>query len=185
MRSPLEREGFAIVEGVLTRSRTEEPTREIDAQLADVPAAGLRGLAQLVPTVRELAHSPEVRTLVESGLGTKARLVRSIYFNKSKETNWQVAWHQDAVHDKVEVDGFVSWSLKDGVPHVQPPGHVLDRMLAVRIHLDRADESNGALWVVPGSHRLGRVPASGAAAAAERMGKQLCQRRCSGRKSRR
>lgn len=35
--------------------------------------------------------------------------------------------------------------MKDGVQHVQPPAHVLDRMLSVRLHLDRADENNGAL----------------------------------------
>lgn len=177
MRSQLQRDGFATVQDVLEQSRTEELAREIDAQLADVPTAGVRGLAQLVPSVRALAQSPELRALIESGLGANARLVRSIYFNKSNATNWQVAWHQDlaiAVHDQVEIEGFVSWSLKEGVPHVQPPEHVLDHMLTVRIHLDRADESNGALWVVPGSHRLGRLRAGDAADTAERMGKHLC-----------
>lgn len=177
MRSQLDREGFAILQDVLERSLAEELAREIDAQLADVPAAGIRGLAQLVPSVRALSNSPALRALVESALGASAKLVRSIYFNKNQETNWQVAWHQDlaiAVHDRVEIDGFAGWSSKDGVPHVQPPVHVLDRMLTVRLHLDPADESNGALWVVPGSHRLGRLPAGEAAATAERMGKHLC-----------
>jgi ectoine hydroxylase-related dioxygenase (phytanoyl-CoA dioxygenase family) len=177
MSSCLDRNGFAIVQNALARSRTKELAREIDVQLANAPTAGFRGLAQLVPSVRELARSPELRALVETGLGANARLVRSIYFNKSRETNWQVAWHQDlaiAVQDKVEIDGFVSWTLKEGVPHVQPPEGILDRMLTVRLHLDPADESNGALWVVPGSHRLGRVRAGDAATMAERMGKHLC-----------
>jgi len=30
-------------------------------------------------------------------------------------------------------------------------------MLAVRIHLDRADSSNGGLRVLPGTHRMGRL----------------------------
>jgi ectoine hydroxylase-related dioxygenase (phytanoyl-CoA dioxygenase family) len=30
-------------------------------------------------------------------------------------------------------------------------------MLTVRLHLDDADESNGALRVLPGSHRFGRL----------------------------
>lgn len=177
MRSQLDRDGFSILPDVLDRSLIEELAREIDAQLADVPAAGIRGLARLVPSVRAVANSPALRALVESGLGTDAKLVRSIYFNKNQETNWQVAWHQDlaiAVQSRNEIDGFAGWSLKDGVPHVQPPVQVLDRMLTVRLHLDAADESNGALWVVPGSHRLGRLPAGDAAAAAERMGKHLC-----------
>lgn len=177
MRSQLDHDGFAILQNVLERSHAEELARDIDAQLPDVPSAGFRGLAQLVPSVRALARSPELRVLVESVVGANARLVRSIYFNKNQETNWQVAWHQDlaiAVQSRVEVDGFVGWSSKDGVPHVQPPAHVLDRMLTVRLHLDPADESNGALWVVPESHRLGRLPANDAATTAERMGKHLC-----------
>jgi ectoine hydroxylase-related dioxygenase (phytanoyl-CoA dioxygenase family) len=177
MRSQLDHDGFAIVPRVLDRGRADQLARDIAAQLPDVPPAGFRGLAQRVLSVRELARSPELRTLVESCLSTDARLVRSIYFHKSKEANWQVAWHQDltiAVQNRVDVDNFVTWSSKDGVPHVQPPVHILDRMLTVRLHLDPADESNGALWVVPESHRLGRLPASEAASVAERMGNHLC-----------
>jgi ectoine hydroxylase-related dioxygenase (phytanoyl-CoA dioxygenase family) len=33
-------------------------------------------------------------------------------------------------------------------------------MLTVRLHLDDADEQNGALRVVPGSHRSGRLTAT-------------------------
>jgi ectoine hydroxylase-related dioxygenase (phytanoyl-CoA dioxygenase family) len=47
-------------------------------------------------------------------------------------------------------------------------------MLTVRLHLDRADENNGALWLSPGSHRLGRIPADATASTADRLGKQLC-----------
>lgn len=177
MRSKLDKDGFTVIQGVLNRSCTEALAREIDAQLSKVPAAGIRGLARKVAGVHSIAHSATVRALAESGLGRNARLVRSIYFSKNRETNWQVAWHQDlaiAVRNKAEVAGFGSWSLKDGVTHVQPPTSVLDRMLTLRLHLDPADDSNGALWVAPGSHRLGRLAACDAADAAARIGKHLC-----------
>ncbi len=32
-------------------------------------------------------------------------------------------------------------------------------MVALRLHLDDCDESNGALQVIPGSHRIGRLTA--------------------------
>src|SRR5262245_25105700 len=146
----LQREGFAIIPEVLSASLTATLTREIDASLPNVPAAGVRGLVQKVTAVAALARSSALRALVEPPLGAEARLVRSIYFSKSKDANWQVAWHQDlaiAVRERFDVAGFVSWSAKDGVPHVQPPVVVLERMLTVRVHLDAADESNGALWV--------------------------------------
>lgn len=37
---------------------------------------------------------------------------------------------------------------------VRPPATVLERMLALRIHLDDRDADSGALRVIPGSHRL-------------------------------
>jgi ectoine hydroxylase-related dioxygenase (phytanoyl-CoA dioxygenase family) len=43
---------------------------------------------------------------------------------------------------------------------VQPPVEMLERMLTVRLHLDEADESNGALRVLPGSHLHGRLSAA-------------------------
>jgi ectoine hydroxylase-related dioxygenase (phytanoyl-CoA dioxygenase family) len=64
-----------------------------------------------------------------------------------------------ALRASAEVPGFGPRSTKDGIPHVQPPAGLLQQMLTVRLHLDDADESNGALRVLPGSHRLGRLSA--------------------------
>jgi ectoine hydroxylase-related dioxygenase (phytanoyl-CoA dioxygenase family) len=85
-----------------------------------------------------------------------------LYFDKSADTNWFVAWHQDttiAVSLRENVAGFGPWSEKDGIPHVRPPQEFLQQMLAVRINLDDADETNGALQVIPGSHRYGLLSA--------------------------
>jgi ectoine hydroxylase-related dioxygenase (phytanoyl-CoA dioxygenase family) len=73
-----------------------------------------------------------------------------------------VPWHQDltvAVQARVAAPGFGPWTVKAGVPHVQPPVGVLERMVTVRVHLDDCDERSGALRVVPGSHRGGRLGA--------------------------
>ena len=55
--------------------------------------------------------------------------------------------------------GFGPWSTKDGIPHVQAPAELLEQMLTLRLQLDDADASNGALRVLPGSHRFGRLSA--------------------------
>ncbi len=84
--------------------------------------------------------------------------VRAIYFDKSPDANWFVGWHQDltiALRARAEVPGFSRWTVKDGIPHAQPPVEFLERMLTVRLHLDDADDSNGALRVLPGSHGFG------------------------------
>src|SRR3954454_20557270 len=45
--------------------------------------------------------------------------------------------------------------MKHGVPHVRPPAAILEKVLAVRRHLDDSGEDNGPLRVLPGTHRRG------------------------------
>lgn len=47
--------------------------------------------------------------------------------------------------------------MKDEVVHVQPPTHILAEMITVRLHLDECGADNGALRVIPGSHRQGEL----------------------------
>lgn len=173
----LEQLGYVIVPAVLRQAEIDALKDELAPLLKDNPAAGIRGLARKASGILKLADSVSLRSLIDPLLGEGAQLVRTILFNKSEYANWQVAWHQDlsiAVAEKSEVEGYDNWSIKEGVPHVQPPVELLENMLTVRLHLDAADNSNGALWVAPGSHRLGRLPDGEAAAMVERHGKHLC-----------
>ena len=119
----------------------------------------MRNLLEL-PEISSLAKSAPVRELSEAVLGERAFAVRGILFDKIPEANWKVPWHQDvtiAVRAKEDVEGFGPWSTKAGILHVQPPAQVLERMISIRLHLDACDESNGALHVIPRSHRAGRI----------------------------
>lgn len=83
-------------------------------------------------------------------------------FAKSPANNWLVALHQDLsipAAARVPDPRCSGWSEKEGDLFVQPPSELLDDLLAVRLHLDDCDERNGALRVVPGSHRCGRLSA--------------------------
>jgi len=151
----IERDGFALVPGVLNAGEVET----LLAALGPVDGAGRRGMLR-VPAVAALAQSERLLALVRPHLPAEPRPVRAIYFSKTPEANWLVAWHQDltiAVRERVDVPDFGPWSEKDGIPHVQPPVQLLEQMLTVRLHLDHAAETNGALRVLPGSHRLGRL----------------------------
>lgn len=153
----LERDGFALFPSVVRRQAVEA----LITLLGPVIGAGRRGLLAL-PEVAALARSPRVLDLVRPHLPQEPLPVRAIYFDKSPEANWLVPWHQDlslAVRECADVPGFGPWSAKEGVPHVQPPVGLLERMLAVRVHLDDAGTDNGALRVLPGTHRLGRLSA--------------------------
>jgi hypothetical protein len=155
MTNQVEQQGFAILPGVLGVGQRDE----LVAALGYVSGAGRRGVLAL-PAVAALARSPRLHELLGPFFPSPPFPVRAIYFDKSCDANWLVSWHQDltvAVRTKIETPGFGRWSTKDGIPHVQPPVELLQQMLTVRLHLDDAAESNGALRVLPGSHRLGRV----------------------------
>jgi len=165
----IERDGFAIAPRVFPA----ESIAAVLEQFKDVPRSestrrrgqsdfGIRNLLEVVPYVRQVADSPSIRSLAESIAGVGARVVRAIFFDKTAEANWKVAWHQDltiAVSQRIEVPGFSSWSSKANVAHVQPPTSILEQLLTLRLHLDAADEQTGALKVIPGSHKHGRLSA--------------------------
>jgi ectoine hydroxylase-related dioxygenase (phytanoyl-CoA dioxygenase family) len=85
-----------------------------------------------------------------------------------------VALHQDLtipVAGRVDSPQCQAWSCKEGTLHVQPPTSLLEELVAVRVHLTDCDESNGALYVVPGSHRFGRLDLSMARRLGDEHGK--------------
>ncbi|MBI5800547.1 MAG: phytanoyl-CoA dioxygenase family protein [Verrucomicrobia bacterium] len=155
MNFTVEQHGFTLLRGALEHQNVER----ILAALGPVAGAGRRGLLAH-PEVSALACSQHLLCHVRPHLPMEPVPVRALYFDKSPDANWLVPWHQDltlAVREHAKAHGFGPWSTKEGVPHVQPPVQLLEQMLAVRLHLDDADADNGALRVLPGSHRAGRL----------------------------
>lgn len=155
MEIDLDNLGFTLVPQILDAHTCEELRQELGA----VYGAGRRGLLA-VQSIAALAKSNRLLDFIRPHLSIEPVPVRAIYFDKSPDANWFVTWHQDvtiALRAQADVPGFSPWSVKDGIPHVQPPVELLEHMLTIRLHLDDADESNGALRVIPGSHRLGRL----------------------------
>jgi ectoine hydroxylase-related dioxygenase (phytanoyl-CoA dioxygenase family) len=159
LAAAIDRDGWAVTPPVV-------PQLELDRLLAELTPlgadgrGGVRNLLDVSPAVRALAAGPAVRTAAEAVLGPECFAVRAILFDKTAGANWKVVWHQDltvAVRERASVAGFGPWSEKGGVPHVQPPAELLERMLAVRVHLDDCGAENGPVRVIPGSHRAGRL----------------------------
>ena len=170
LQATIEQDGFAIIPNVLDAGQREmllaaiaEVTAGSDALRRGEGVYGIRNLLDAVPAVRKTAGSAAVRALVEPVLGPGCFSVRGILFDKTPDANWKVPWHQDrsiAVRERRDVPGYGPWSEKSGVTHVQPPVAVLERMLAVRLHLDPCGVANGPLRVLPGTHAGGRLSAA-------------------------
>jgi hypothetical protein len=155
--------GFCIIPDAITTDELDQLTRSVKAISANETAGrapGTRNLAALAPAIGQFADSSVTSTVLAT-LGLPGGfLVRSILFDKQPTANWNVPWHQDltiAVREELNICGFGPWSKKGGVPHVQPPASVLARMITLRLHLDDCDAENGALRVIPGSHRNGTL----------------------------
>lgn len=125
----------------------------------DRPRPGVRRLLQRCPRLRAVLADSPVEGLIRA-VASGAKIVRAILFDKTSETNWAVAWHQDAtiaVRSRVDVPGFGPWAVKDGEHHCQPPIEILRRVFTVRIHLDNCGPESGPLRVLRGTHLRGFV----------------------------
>jgi ectoine hydroxylase-related dioxygenase (phytanoyl-CoA dioxygenase family) len=189
LKESIDFDGFAIVEQALSRESVSEIVAALE-RLNDSTCVrkregifAVRNLLDASPEILELARSAAVRELVKPILGERAFLVRGILFDKIPDANWKVPWHQDltiAVMQRVDVEGFGPWSMKAGVHHVQPPGAVLEDMLTVRLHLDDCGQDNGALRVLPGSHRGGKIPEKEITAHIAAGQEEVCEVRAGG-----
>jgi hypothetical protein len=115
------------------------------------------------PLVAETARIL-LRQLAGDGLIPEASIaIQAIAFDKTAETNWKVAWHQDLMFPFgrcVTTGGYDLPTVKDGVDYARPPLEVLECLLAARLHLDDCGHSNGPLRVSPCTHCLGIIPAA-------------------------
>lgn len=177
--------GFALVSEVVSNGDIETIFAELghlqagqSSRRGKVYAA--RNLLSTAPSIANLARSSEVHGLVAPILGSTSFPVRGILFDKVPGANWHVGWHQDQVipvAERKEVAGFAAWSVKQGVRHVRPPAPILERMLTLRVHLDDCIRDNGALKVIPGSHKLRLLSNEQIQDIVARVGPIMCEAR--------
>lgn len=124
--------------------------------------AGTRCLLDIT-IVAETARIVRDRLAALDALPTTAIAIQAIAFDKTPTANWKVTWHQDLMFPfaaRVTQPGYDLPAKKDGIDYARPPRPILERLLAVRVHLDDCDEANGPLRVAPGSHRHGILPSA-------------------------
>ena len=166
--------GFAILPDLYTDAEVAALLQCVESAPASGPnfrrsqeVFAIRDLVGEVPGLWPLLDTAALRTLLTQLFPAGCHLVKAIYFDKPALSNWLVAWHQDLminVDRRLNLAGFGPWTSKAEGVSVQPPVSVLENVCTLRIHLDNCDASNGALKVVPGTHRQGALlPAAWAA----------------------
>jgi ectoine hydroxylase-related dioxygenase (phytanoyl-CoA dioxygenase family) len=172
-------DGFAITAPLLSPTEIAELIALIEEDVdPKSQRGGVRDVMNRIPALLAVAESPAVRSIVDEVLGRNAFVVRSTLFDKTQDANWKVPWHQDvtiAVRERIDTEGYGPWSIKQGVAHVQSPTEVLNQMVTVRVHLDPCPAENGALRVMPGSHRLGRIDQNRASEFVDEKRAAICE----------
>jgi len=159
----LQRYGWVIAPIRLSSDDIQDLRRAIDeaAELRLQRRGSLFGARNLfeIGDVRRIASLPQVASLLDAILGPH-RAVRALFFDKTEDANWPVAWHQDlslAVEGPSEAEGWSNPNVKGGIPHAQAPAELLARMVTLRFHLDPCGMKDGPLRVMSGSHLSGRL----------------------------
>jgi len=162
-------DGFAVVRNLLTAVDVHRLSMAIEcARSPENPAAvsnassvyGLRNLVDVVPEISKLPEHPAISRTLGQLFECPAFLIRATLFDKTEGANWGVFWHQDlsiAVKQRIDTEGFGSWTRKAGVDCVQPPIEIMQRIRAIRIHLDDCGPDQGALRVLPATHQLRKL----------------------------
>lgn len=168
----LDRDGATLFPSFCTPATSRELERILPTDRID---AGVRIFGDV--SLSRWLSGKRILDLVRSKMGSRAKAVRAILFDKTADSNWVLGWHQDrtiAVCERLEQPGFDHWTTKSGVCHVEPPFSVIENMLTARIHLDAVTESNSPLLVAPGSHKFGLIKEAQVDAVAEHCGVRAC-----------
>ncbi|HKW18007.1 MAG TPA: phytanoyl-CoA dioxygenase family protein [Terriglobales bacterium] len=153
----VERDGFAIVPDVIPVATISQLTESLADSSARRTRAGMRNVLG-IPKVHELAMRQTLLDLAEEVLGQAATPFRGTLFDKSVHSNWLVVWHQDTalpIREKRDAPGWGPWSVKNGVTCAHAPASALEKVLAIRVHLDESNADNGPLRVLPATHKFG------------------------------
>ncbi|MCW1883703.1 phytanoyl-CoA dioxygenase family protein [Luteolibacter flavescens] len=168
----LARDGWSIARPGLTHDLLEE----LRSEAFSPGSAGVRCLLDF-SSVKVAAEEMKQHLIAGDVIPSSAVAIQAIAFDKTPDTNWKVPWHQDLMFpfsDEVSSPGYDLPSRKTGVHYARPPVDVLESLLAVRLHLDDCDETNGPLRVSPGTHLSGIIPSAEAANRAAENGEVAC-----------
>ncbi len=156
----LEARGYIIANHIYSRKSIREMRKLIGNYQDSRSGSGdkayaIRQLFKEIPELKAYCINSNLKKIL-GNLGHDLFLTKAIFFDKTPETNWYVIWHQDIpinVVEKTETPGYKSWTQKDGIISVIPPEEILKKGVTIRIHLDNTSVDNGALKIIPGSHK--------------------------------
>jgi hypothetical protein len=128
------RDGFLILRQALARSEVEPLRAAAEGLFAAAAGEWISAPEKLHPDLQAYAHGPFVQGVIGELNGPSEVLLGFLY-RKQCTSPVPKLWHQDAVY----------WDMSDA------------RVMAMFTPVTPVNERNGAILVIPGSHRIGRL----------------------------
>jgi ectoine hydroxylase-related dioxygenase (phytanoyl-CoA dioxygenase family) len=149
--------GYSVHAAVFGREEMERLSQELDGPALPRTRAGARHVLVLA-AVRTVTTDPRLVHLAQPYVGAAPVPYRATLFDKSSASNWLVTWHQDLglpMAWRTDHPAWGPWSIKAGQLYAIAPAEALERIVALRVHLDDSTATNGPLRVLPGTHDRG------------------------------
>ncbi len=133
--------GYIFPIDIFTAAEVEANRRYFDELMEKARVAGhnsysINGWQKYCRGIYDLLYDERILDCVEDLLGANLVNTMTHYFSKEAGDDKQVTWHQDASY----------WPLTPS------------KTVTVWLAIDDADEENGAMQFVPGSHLHGQIP---------------------------
>jgi hypothetical protein len=88
-------DGIEIRRAVLASEEINAIKAEVSVDHEILRRTGIRNLEKKFRSIARVAASPPVLSIAASLLAKTPHLVRALFFDKTPQRNWFVAWHQD------------------------------------------------------------------------------------------
>lgn len=181
IQAQLDTRGFCLRSGILSDTTCDAIVRAMEALAPEThsreSAYALRDPLIAAPDLLPILASSPIPALAATLFQRSPWVVRSLYYDKPIDTKWKEPWQQNrtvTLRAHGEPREFKAWSMKEGIPHALAPVSLLKRMVIVRIHLDDCDAKNGALHVIPGTHKKGLLGDKDMLAFRAKEGEVIC-----------
>ncbi|OWP83106.1 phytanoyl-CoA dioxygenase [Flavobacterium davisii] len=167
MNTSFNKNGFHILNNIYTHEEIETIIHLIESSeksntnfRKDKELFAIRAILKEIPKLKNHIFNKNLINIIEEIGNNTYFVIKSIYFDKPKTSNWVVPYHQDLtinLSEKIETDKFINWTKKNEQITVQPPTPILENIFTIRIHLDNTTAENGAVKVIPKSHKKGII----------------------------
>ena len=152
----LAQKGFCTLHKIFTRKELNHIKSLLHSHFnsADHPDSyTITSLFQKIPQLKNLVINKNVLKIIHS-LAPHLFVTKAVYLDAAKGPQ-RISWQQHntiTVKNNIDTPGFSEWNRKAGTYSVVPPEAFIKSSFILRIYLDDADETSGALKVMPGSH---------------------------------